>query len=52
MDAVGAAPKHRNRPDAIGPAGVGEQGKSTMGFPRNVGDPVVSIDKCPAGDTG
>ena len=34
MDAVGAAPEHRNRPDAAGPAGVGEQGKSTMGVPR------------------
>jgi len=26
----------------VGPAGVGEQGRGTVGFPRNVGDPVVS----------
>jgi hypothetical protein len=34
VDAVGAVPGHRNRPDATGPAGVGEQGKSTMGVPQ------------------
>ena len=34
MDAVGAVPEHRNRPDAAGPAGVGEQGKSTIGVPQ------------------
>ena len=30
---------------AIGPAGVGEQGMGTFGFPRNVGAPVVSKEK-------
>jgi len=34
VDAVGAVPEHRNRPDAAGPAGVGEQGKSTIGVPQ------------------
>ena len=35
-------------PGAVGredPAGVGEQGIGTLGFPRNVGDPVVSKGK-------
>ena len=35
-------PTHREWPGVIGPAGVEEQGIGTIGFPRNVGDPVVS----------
>ena len=39
-----AASPHRmiGRPGAVGPAGVGEQGKGTAGFPGNVGDPDAS----------
>jgi hypothetical protein len=42
---AGAASTHWEWSGAIGPAGVGEQGIGTFGFPRNVGDPVVSKGK-------
>ena len=48
---AGAASMHRVGSGAIEPAGVGEQGIGTIGFPRNVGAPVVSKG-IPAGDTG
>jgi hypothetical protein len=48
---AGAALMHRVGSGAIKPAGVGEQGIGTWGFPRNVGDPVVSKES-PEGDTG
>ena len=31
------------------PAGVAEQGRRIRGFPRNLGDPVVSMEKRRAG---
>ena len=37
------------RPDVTGPAGVGDQGVGTSGFPRNLGGPVVSIPKAGVG---
>ena len=34
MDAAGAVPERRNRPDAACPAAVGEQGRSTIAVPQ------------------
>jgi hypothetical protein len=33
----------------VPPAGVAEQGRRTRGFPRNLGDPVVSMEQSRAG---
>ena len=48
----GATPRHRTGlVPAVLPASV-EHGKWKWGFPRNLGDPVVSSAQVPAGDPG
>ena len=52
MDTAGATPAHRNglMPSVL--PGSENRARAQSGFPRNLGDPVVSTDKVPAGDTG
>src|SRR5262249_14446681 len=42
LSEAGTASTRRNRPGAVGPAGVGEQGRGTRGVPGNLGGPIVS----------
>ena len=49
MDATGAASDH-HKAWWFGPAGVGEHGIGTSGFPRNLGRPALSAALSPDGD--